>query len=73
MSNRKDVLLRAAYDLITKCSRSPYVLEAHYTTIYYDDADCDGSCLRDDIAMELGIDDDTDPLSRQVSDDPAHD
>ena len=60
--NRKEVLLRAAYDLLTKCERSRYVLNANETTIFYDGAECDGSCLREDIAIELDIDSDTDPL-----------
>jgi hypothetical protein len=59
---RKEVLLRAAYDLLTKCERSRYVLNANETTIFYDGAECDGSCLREDIAIELDIDSDTDPL-----------
>lgn len=65
-NKRKDVLLRAAYDLLTKCDRSHYVLEANAVTVFYDDANCDGLCLREDIAMELGIEDDTDPLVRRA-------
>jgi len=61
--DRKSVLLRAAYDLLTKCDRSPIVLEANAVTVFYDEAECDGNCLREDIATELGINDDPDPLA----------
>jgi hypothetical protein len=54
MEDRKVTLLRAAYDLLKKCHNSYYVLSACDTTVFYDDADCDGSCLMDDIAAELG-------------------
>lgn len=60
--DRKEVLLRAAYDLLTKCKRSRYVLNANETLIFYDGVECDGYCLREDIAIELDIDSDTDPM-----------
>ena len=60
---RKDVLLRAAYDLLKK-SQTHYVQEAIRITVFYDDADCDGYCLMDDIATEIDLDDDEEPLSR---------
>lgn len=60
--DRKEVLLRAAYDLLTKCKRSRYVLNANETLIFYDEVECDGYCLREDIAIELDIDSDTDPM-----------
>ena len=52
---RKDVLLRAYYDMLKKAHDSHYVLDVLSTTVYYDEADCDGHCLMDDIASELGI------------------
>lgn len=55
--DRKEILLKAAYDLLKQCSESDYVLEAPAVTVFYDDAECDGLCLMDDIANELGIDD----------------
>ena len=55
--DRKDILLKAAYDLLKQCEKSSYVLNALSTTTHYDDAECDGYCLMDDIAMELGLDD----------------
>jgi hypothetical protein len=62
MENRKDVLLRAAYDMLKTLTDSHYVREAGSTLVRYDDADCDGYCLKDDIACELGLDDDTPPI-----------
>ena len=64
MINRKEVLLRAAYDLLRKASEMHYVQEATHITVFYDDADCDGYCLMEDIATELDLDDDERPLSR---------
>jgi hypothetical protein len=52
---RKDVLLKAAYDLLKKCNDSHYVLNALSTTVFYDDAECDGFCLANDIANTLGF------------------
>jgi len=60
--DRTKVLLRAAYDLLTKADRAHFVEQATHITTWYDEADCDGYCLREDIAEELGIGDDTDPL-----------
>ena len=53
--NRKVTLLRAAYDLLKKCEGSEYSLDPLTTTVFYDEADCDGYCLMDDIKAELGI------------------
>lgn len=58
---RKDVLLRAAYDLLTKLDRGE-ADEAMGGLIRYDEANCDGSCLRDDIAIELDIEPTKDPI-----------
>ncbi len=61
-ADRKDILLRAAYDMLKKCADSTFVVSPMETTVFYDEADCDGSCLMGDIACELGIPEDTDPL-----------
>ena len=53
--NRRDVLLRACYDLLKKANESDYVGDVMSMTVHYDEADCDGHCLMDDIASELGI------------------
>jgi hypothetical protein len=54
--NRKEVLLRAAYDLLKECDKGIYVKNALETEVFYDNTECDGSCLMEDIAIELGID-----------------
>ena len=59
---RMRILLRAAYDLLTKADRMFYVEEAALICTYYDGASCDGCCLREDIADELNVERDTDPL-----------
>ncbi len=67
VTDRKTVLLRAAYDLLKRSTRRHYVVEATSILTPYDAADCDGCCLVEDIAFELGLDDDTDPI--ELSDD----
>jgi hypothetical protein len=59
---RKDILLRAAYDLLKRCSDSFYVLNALAVEMFYDGTNCDGSCLMEDIKHELDLVDDCDPL-----------
>lgn len=62
LAGRKDTLLRAAYDLIKRSTMQVFVQETGTILTHYDDADCDGLCLMDDIAAELNLDDDTPPL-----------
>ena len=58
MKTRKEILLKAAYDIMKKCSDSYFVISPNEATAFYDGAECDGQCLLQDIAIELGIDDD---------------
>ena len=60
-ADRRDILLRAAYDLLKRSTRDHYVREATAITVRYDEANCDGYCLMEDIASELDIDDE-DPI-----------
>lgn len=60
--DRKEILLRAAYDLLKRSTEGSYVEEATSILVRYDDANCDGYCLMEDIADEIGIDSDTDPI-----------
>jgi hypothetical protein len=53
--DRKEVLLKAAYDLLKECDKGIYVKNALETVVFYDDAECDGFCLMEDIAAELDI------------------
>lgn len=62
MSTDKDVLLRAAYDILTRCHRSCTVLDPGMVTAYWDGAACDGGCLREEIASVLGIEENEDPI-----------
>lgn len=47
--DRAGVLLKAAHELLKKCDESHFVENALATTVFYDDAECDGACLMDDI------------------------
>lgn len=60
--DRKTILLRAAYDLLKRASMAHYVLEAGRIEVHYDQANCDGHCLMDDIRSELDLDPDTRPI-----------
>jgi hypothetical protein len=62
MKDRKEILLRAAYDLLKRSTQDFYVREATSILTRFDDADCDGYCLMEDIAAELGLEDDTEPI-----------
>ena len=55
-TTRRDMLLRAAYDLLKRSTHDYYVREATEIKVRYDDANCDGYCLMEDIASELCID-----------------
>lgn len=47
--DRRITLLKATYNLLKKCDQGPYVKDALHETVFYDGADCDGSCLMMDI------------------------
>lgn len=51
--NRATTLLRACLELLRKQEQSGIVLNLLNETVYYDDEDCDGSCLMDDIEAFL--------------------
>ena len=56
---RADTLLKATYDLLNKQHGNYYVLNLLAETVYYDEAECDGNCLMEDIDAwmdERGID-----------------
>ena len=46
---RADTLLAATYDLLQKQYKNNYVLNLLSETIQYDEAECDGNCLMEDI------------------------
>jgi hypothetical protein len=60
--DRKEVLLRAAYDLLRKSEDSIYLEQATSIIVRYDDANCDGHCLMEDIASEIGLEEGERPI-----------
>lgn len=62
MKDRKDILLRAAYDLLKRSTQNHYVEEAGSIVVQYDGAPCDGLCLMEDIAIELELPAGTPPI-----------
>ena len=46
---RARVLLKATHDLLEAADDSPYVEDALGIIVHYDDADCEGRCLMEDI------------------------
>jgi hypothetical protein len=48
-NKRAKVLLKATLDLLQKQKESHYVLNLLENTVFYDNAECDGYCLFDDI------------------------
>lgn len=55
--DRKEYLLKQVLKLFKQQRESRYVLNMEEMTIVYDGAECDGSCLCDDIMEEVGIND----------------
>lgn len=49
VEDRKITLLRAARDILRKCEDSHYVMEVSGVTAVWDGAECDGSCLLEEI------------------------
>jgi hypothetical protein len=52
-SERLETLAKAFRQMFVKQSRSPYVLNCMTESYLYDDAECDGACLLDDIDSAL--------------------
>ena len=56
--DRAIVLLRASHDLLKKQHDNSYVLNLLAEVVFYDEADCDGNCLMEDIEYyfdEIGV------------------
>ena len=51
--DRATTLLKAALELLRKQDRSSIVLNLLHTTAFYDESDCDGYCLMEDIETHL--------------------
>lgn len=54
-NERAKVLLKATLDLLQKQKESFYVLNLLENTVFYDNAECDGYCLFDDIENFLNF------------------
>lgn len=52
-NSRARELLEAAIKLLNKQNESPYVLNLLDELVYYDDCECDGNCLLEDIEILL--------------------
>lgn len=52
---RKDTLLKATHELLSKQDESGFVLNLLTETVHYDDVDCDGYCLMNDIEIDLDL------------------
>lgn len=52
-NERAITLLKACKELLNKQNESAYVLNILEQTVYYDEADCDGGCLLEDIESLL--------------------
>ena len=53
--DRKKTLLKATLDILKKCYDSSFVLNVIEETAFYDNVECVGNCLMEDISDELGI------------------
>ena len=51
--DRKEYLLRQVLKMFKIQKNTPYVQNIEEMTIVYDGVECDGSCLCEDIMMEL--------------------
>ncbi len=47
--SRARTLLKSTHELLETAWKSPYVLNALSIAVHYDEVDCDGSCLKEDI------------------------
>ena len=46
---RAIILLKATKDILTTCDESGFVLDVMSTTAIWDEAECDGYCLKEEI------------------------
>ena len=47
------ILLKACFDLLKKADEAHFVEQATAITVFYHEAECDGSCLMEDIELLL--------------------
>lgn len=46
---RAKILLQATLDILKKCDEGTYIQNVMEVTAIWDEAECDGNCLKDDI------------------------
>jgi len=46
---RAKILLKAARDILTKCDESSYVADVMCETAIWDEVECDGNCLLNEL------------------------
>ena len=56
--DRAITLLKASKDLLEIADNQHFIEQATCIIVHYDEADCDGSCLMDDINILLDDEDD---------------
>ena len=56
-NERAKILLKATYDILKEQDKSRYVLNSLETTAIWDEAECDGYCLMEEISELLEIED----------------
>jgi len=50
---RAKILLKATLDILKKCDETPYVVSVFEATAIWDEAECDGYCLKEEIGELL--------------------
>lgn len=46
---RAKILLKATHEILTKCNEAVFVEDVMSVTAIWDEAECDGNCLMEDI------------------------
>lgn len=46
---RAKILLKAAHEILTKCNEAVFVQDVMSVTAIWDEAECDGNCLMEEI------------------------
>ena len=49
MEDRRNILLKATLDTLKSCDEGPYVKNVFEVTAIWDEAECDGWCLMEEI------------------------
>lgn len=47
--DRAKILIKATIDILAKCDSGMYVKNVMEETAFWDDAECDGYCLKEDL------------------------